>query len=203
MNKRPKVTEKTQQAFIDAFCSLYKKMPVEKITVQELTRMTGYNRSTFYQYFRDIYDLLDYLEENVINFIIQERGEGLSPNLEHPEWWLKKIAYIFEEKKQYLTVLLGDFGNNRFTDRLKAEIPSPFPLQEPYDKESAEIYFIRETLFSAAVSGFRSWTQYENYLTSDEMVTLLYNLFLPSIQSQSGEKIFSYLSNYQENSSVN
>jgi AcrR family transcriptional regulator len=32
----------------------------------------GYNRSTFYQYFSDIYELLDFVENNLLNYIKEE-----------------------------------------------------------------------------------------------------------------------------------
>ena len=50
-------------------CELYRTKPVEKITVSEITRKAGYNRATFYDYFLDVYDLLEQIEEELINHI--------------------------------------------------------------------------------------------------------------------------------------
>lgn len=69
MKKQVEITAATRNAFLDAFCTLYKRKPIEKITIQELTDKAGYNRSTFYQYFKDIYGLLTYIEDNVIMLI--------------------------------------------------------------------------------------------------------------------------------------
>lgn len=164
--------------------------------------MTGYNRSTFYQYFKDTYDLRDYLEDDVLSFIIAEREAAL-PLFEETDWlqhvteidvnWLQHIAHIFEEKQDYLAVLLGDFGSNRFTDRLKGELPSPLPNKTPLDQESAKIYFVREALFSAAVATFRSWAKNPNYLTADELATLIYDLFIHGLNSETGKNILAYL----------
>lgn len=66
MHKSPKITDATRQAFLEAFCILCNKKPVGKITIKEITAKAGYNRCTFYQYFHDVYDLLAYIEDEVI-----------------------------------------------------------------------------------------------------------------------------------------
>ncbi len=49
----------SEAAFITAFWQLYQNEPTEKIPVSRICRAAGYNRSTFYNHFRDIYDLRD------------------------------------------------------------------------------------------------------------------------------------------------
>ncbi len=45
------------------------KKPIEKISIRELTDTAGYNRTTFYNYFSDIYDVLDYIENSSIRYV--------------------------------------------------------------------------------------------------------------------------------------
>ena len=66
MHKQPKVTEQTRANLTQAFWSLYLERPIEKITVREITERAGYNRATFYLYFRDVYDLFEQLEEDIL-----------------------------------------------------------------------------------------------------------------------------------------
>jgi AcrR family transcriptional regulator len=54
MNKQPQITDQTRKNFVDAFISLNNRKPIEKITVKEITSITGNNRSTFYRYFPDV-----------------------------------------------------------------------------------------------------------------------------------------------------
>ena len=48
----------TKNDFRIAFWKLYKRNSVEKISVSELCRVAGYNRTTFYVYYDNIHDLL-------------------------------------------------------------------------------------------------------------------------------------------------
>ena len=66
-SKQPQVTEQTRANLTQAFWSLYLEKPIEKITVREITDRAGYNRATFYLYYRDVYDLFDQLEEGVLS----------------------------------------------------------------------------------------------------------------------------------------
>ncbi len=45
--------------FITAFWKLYEKKQLEKISIREICQLAGYNRTTFYAYYDNIYDLLN------------------------------------------------------------------------------------------------------------------------------------------------
>ena len=55
MKNNTEIISKTKQDLIDAFWCLYCEKRIEKITIKEITVKAGYNRSTFYEYFTDIY----------------------------------------------------------------------------------------------------------------------------------------------------
>ena len=56
----------TEREFITAFWRLYGDKPIEKISVGQLCASAGYNRATFYNHFRDIYDLFDRAVETIL-----------------------------------------------------------------------------------------------------------------------------------------
>ena len=76
MRKQPQVTEQTRANLTQAFWELYRDRPIEKITVREIAERAGYNRATFYLYFRDVYDLFDQLESEIleqVRMLVQKR----------------------------------------------------------------------------------------------------------------------------------
>ena len=60
---------KTQNAIHEAFYELRKKLPLEKIRVNELCQMAQINKSTFYRHYLDVYDLSNALENEIIGAI--------------------------------------------------------------------------------------------------------------------------------------
>lgn len=80
---------KTKNSIINTFLELRSKHSIEKITVKELCEKAMINKSTFYTHFKDIYDLSEYLENQVANEI--------TANLEHPEYILTKPREFYYE----------------------------------------------------------------------------------------------------------
>lgn len=58
--KTTKGAERTLSAFSNTMFGLLSTNPFEEITVNELCRQSNYPRATFYNYFDDKYDLLNY-----------------------------------------------------------------------------------------------------------------------------------------------
>ena len=83
---------KTRKAIKEAFLKLHEKKPVEKITVKELAGIAQISKATFYLHYRDIYDLAEQLQKEVIEEIYQ--------SIEHPEWVITDPAGFTEEISQ-------------------------------------------------------------------------------------------------------
>ncbi|MXQ49482.1 TetR/AcrR family transcriptional regulator [Streptococcus pneumoniae] len=62
---------KTKKAIKDAFVTLRQDKPIEKIYVENLCREALINKSTFYRYYTDIYDLVEQLQEEALEPIRQ------------------------------------------------------------------------------------------------------------------------------------
>ena len=65
--KKTAAKEETKHALIQAFWKLYREKRIEKITVGEIAAAAGYNRSTFYEYFYDVPDVLQQIEDGILD----------------------------------------------------------------------------------------------------------------------------------------
>ena len=68
--------EKTKRSIYDAFISLRENKPLEKLTVKELCEAADINKSTFYVYYHDVYDLSDKIENEIITKVIKSLGKA-------------------------------------------------------------------------------------------------------------------------------
>lgn len=65
MNRQEtKEKRNTKNELAKSFKLLLEKIPMEKLTVQEITDLTGVIRPTFYNHFSDKYELLEYIIRN-------------------------------------------------------------------------------------------------------------------------------------------
>ena len=76
-NKR----KQTKQKITNAFLSLYKERDITKINVRDICEAASINRSTFYDYYEDIYCLQEEIEGNLMDLM----SERLAPVLMDPE----------------------------------------------------------------------------------------------------------------------
>ncbi len=66
--------KQTVQILADSLKDLMERIPLRKITVQDITENCSLNRHTFYYHFKDIYDLLDWIYTNEFLAVINSAG---------------------------------------------------------------------------------------------------------------------------------
>lgn len=107
----------TQKAIVNAFWRLYEEKSLESISVKDITLQAGCNRSTFYTYFNNAYEVLEHIEgkllEKVHNaFFTGSSKPGYSEILDHD-------VDDFKAESRYLAVLLGENGDPKFAKKLR------------------------------------------------------------------------------------
>lgn len=62
--------KKTKRSITNAFLQLRAHKQIERITIKELAELAEISKATFYLHYRDIYDLSDFLQKEVIKSIL-------------------------------------------------------------------------------------------------------------------------------------
>ena len=180
MHKQPKVTEQTRANLTQAFWSLYLERPIEKITVREITERAGYNRATFYLYFRDVYDLFEQLEEDIlakVRALVEQRllaGDTLDFS-QH----MGLIIGLAQQFDGFLPRLLA--GDPSFGDKLKviiAPLLDRFILPECGLSE-AEQGVLREFYLSGLLGAITQWMSSERRMPINRLIELLVAAAIP------------------------
>lgn len=172
MKKQQERTEQTKLMIAEAFCMLYSEKPIEKITVQEIARGAGVNRSTFYQYFLDIDDLLSNVETDLLDFICKNRGK--TPT--NSDSFIHSLVDLYETKSIYINALLGKYGSARFLERIKAEPKLGILEFNLPDSNIYKPYYIEYHL-STTISLFRLWLKRGKDLPVADFMELTARLF--------------------------
>ncbi|MGV8981510.1 TetR/AcrR family transcriptional regulator [Clostridium sp.] len=176
MNKQPEVTAQTKQNLIDAFWSLYCEKRIEKITVKELSQRAGYNRGTFYEYFTDVYDVLNQIEQSLVPTLDElPPTTKLDHNVGMPfDMFLK----LYEQNFKYYSVLLGDNGDPAFASKIKSSIKPLVmsSISEKVDRNDIELDFILEYILSAMIGILSYWFRMNKVLPAEDLIALMYEL---------------------------
>lgn len=160
--------------FLTAFWKLYEKKEIEKISIRELCQTAGYNRTTFYVYYDDIYDLLDKAIESIFLPIREEiiRRIDFSRALQvsaFGEIFLqalrKEDTHIELLFKRHHYLLLGE--------KLKKEWMAL--LREKYSGREVDFSFLEYQL-SALMGVIKYWLQTGKKLSQQELVRRIYRI---------------------------
>ena len=120
MKKQPQVRERTREKMFDAFFKEYKEKTLRGVTVGAVSRRANVNRSTFYEYFTDIYDLIDQAEDSLLtemlSRIMQLQKEGFNEQRQQLMGYGEKIINEYGER---LAILLGH-GDTGFSQKMIA-----------------------------------------------------------------------------------
>ncbi len=179
MKKQPEITALTRNNLITAFWDLYVNNRIEKISIKQVTDKAGYNRSTFYEYFTDVYDLLEQLENNLLLYIKEQIANELRDNPQGDT--ATSIANLYDSKGEYLSVLLGDNGDPNFRRMLKETLRPTLFQSYGLSKDDVRKNYIFEFAISAIISTITFWYQNEKTMPSDELIQLIRSMLLKGV----------------------
>lgn len=184
MNKQPAITEQTKKNLMESFWSIYSHKKIEQITVKEISEKAGYNRGTFYEYFVDVYDVLELIENALIP------GVDELPPIENPASdigiiQLDMFMKLYEKNNSYYAVLLGENGDPAFASKLKKAV-KPI-IRESFklnDISSIETDYILEYILSAMIGIMGYWFNENKSLPAEKLISLIYDLMDGTIMSK-------------------
>lgn len=177
MENKGKKNNPTREKLMEAFWQLYEKKRIENITIKEITQKAGYNRGTFYEYFLDVYDILEKIEDKIIPDI-KDLPPTEAPATSQQDS-LKEIISFYQKNAGYLTILLSDKGDPAFLNKLKNHI-KPRIKSELINKgvsDGFELDYALEYTLQGLLGVLNHWFQNNDEKKPiDELVILMYKL---------------------------
>jgi AcrR family transcriptional regulator len=176
MKKQLEVTAQTRQNLIDAFWSIYCKKRIEKISVREIALKSGYNRGTFYEYFRDVHDVLEQLENALIPGL--EEFPPMNKPSKDAALPLDMFIRMYQEHSKYFVVLLGDDGDPSFQRKIKDAVRPLMKMAAGINDypDGDELDYILEFMLSAMIGILNHWFRQPETIPVEKLIALMYDL---------------------------
>lgn len=184
MKKNKEKINKTKKDIMDAFWKLYCEKRIDKITVKEISKNAGYNRSTFYEYFIDVYDVLEQIENELIPKIAELPPCSISNiKLGMP---LDVFMDLYDKNSEYYVVLLGDKGDPAFATKLKNALKEMLTeaLILEMKIDPIELDFTLEFILSAMIATMSHWFKKDKIIPIEQLIKLINNIMGNSIISK-------------------
>lgn len=181
MKKQPEVTAATRKKLMDAFWCIYKEKTINKITVSEITNLANNNRGTFYHYFKDVYDVLEQIESDLIKEVCEEITDILAKQplregtMDINDLYAISIP-IFKKHEDKIFTLLGKNGDPKFTSEFKESIRSMLIRFWNLPDEIEHLDYLMEYSYSAMIGLVTKWYENGNDLTDNEFFRMAQGL---------------------------
>lgn len=111
---------KTRRMIRQCLTELLKEKRIQDITVREISEKADINRGTFYLHYRDVFDLMEQIETELLDELEEVLRRHQTPVL------LSNLSIVFtevfqlvQENSDMVAILLGENGDINFVNRLK------------------------------------------------------------------------------------
>ncbi len=180
MTRKFKAIEITKTNLVEAYWGIYRKDPQNRISVREVVERAGYNRSTFYEYFNGIEDVLPSIEEQLTARIAATLSEGLASDASETSV-AAEMAEIYDGESDYLSLLLGPSGDPAFAEMLKTAIrPLLFKSFLLDENDPVDIYTF-EFAFGAITGVMTTWFARGKDLEAKAFVALIQDMLMHGV----------------------
>lgn len=157
MDRRVK---RTRSNLMKSLTTFMKDKPIRKITVTELTAYADVNRSTFYLYYKDIYDMVETIETEILEELSHALKNLYLQGSDH-ENVMKFFLFVFDfikENEDFCKVFFSPNGDVHFLNRFIKTIIESRP---PYTSRMGEIsssYFL-PFIISGCIGALQQWIE--------------------------------------------
>ena len=183
MNKQESKYFYTASLMNQALLALLEKKDIDFISVTEITKKAGVNRSTFYLHYDDIYELLEETIENLNKEFISS-----FPVIVPLKIYSEKDAFLITE--EYLLPYLNFCKKNKRILKLVHQKPQLFQSEKAYKKMYDNIFYPAISLFlkdetqrvynlefftQGVAAIIRKWMELDCVTEIDELIAIIKN----------------------------
>ncbi|MDD6011589.1 MAG: TetR/AcrR family transcriptional regulator [Oscillospiraceae bacterium] len=184
--KEDRRVRKTKKSLRDSLFALLGEKNIDQITVTELTRRADLNRSTFYLYYNDVYDMMDKIQTEIYQ-VMTETVINCVSSFSVPEDFEKYCAAFLTFCKENYTLCCFVTRNdckNQLADKIKADIRNVIPDSAVAFEKTDPRYYLTSFALSAIISVTMEWMNDGMNIPPEEMARFLSHTYLFGSKAQ-------------------
>ena len=172
-------SENTRYRLAQSMAECMRTTPVECITIRQIVDKCGVTRQTFYRNFIDIYDLINWYFEKLLDKSFEHMGRGKTVY----EGLERKFTYIRDEQVFFAAAFKYDSQNSlREHDyQLILQFYEQLILEKEGHMPDPELHFLLRMYCRGSIAMTVDWVLTGMKLTPSELATLLTEAIPPKL----------------------
>lgn len=178
---------RTKALLIRSLSALMKQKNIKDITVKELCEYADINRGTFYLHYKDIYDMLDSIEQELSDKFLQIfQKYNSETNEDFPYPLFLEIFKLVDDNAELFRVLIGPNGDISFIMKI-FKLYNIHCLQSEFNKLSPQfsmdqVYYSNFILYGC-VGLIEQWLSRDTKESPEKMAELITKLVSTGVLS--------------------
>ncbi len=180
MDKKAMMSEQTKKALKNSFLDLYAQNGISGVTVGAITKKAGYNRCTFYNYYTDVQEMLEEIENSVLSEI-KERVAAQETQISNINNAFEQFLSFFDAYGNTIYVLLSKSGNSSFRNRFKESAFAIYRKAFAGKLGAEQIDYLITYVSSAGLGLIEYWYETGKKSSTDEFLRTVQTLLSTGI----------------------
>ena len=176
---------KTKKQLRQALTKLMETKPVKDITVREIADIVDINRGTFYLHYKDVYDMLEQIENEMFEEFNEIINSQTGPLIVKPFPVLNSIFHYFSNNADMVAALMGPNGDQAFVAKLKNLVREKciHDMMLVYSKGKTNTFdYYYEFVVYGCLGLFQKWLESGMRETPEEMAQLIEQIVMKGIR---------------------
>lgn len=173
--KEDRRVRKTKKNLRESLFKLLETKSINQITVTELTELADVNRSTFYLYYTDIFDMMEKIQNEIYTVFVDTVVAGY-PDSTNPDEIFDYCAKFLDFCKENYTVckfITRNDCNNQLAEKIKESVRSYIPDSKKHFDKNDPRYYLTTFALSAILSVILEWMNDGMKIPSKDMAKFL------------------------------
>lgn len=161
VNVNDRRVKKTSKALREKLMKMLETKDITEITVKELTDAADVNRSTFYFYYDDIYDMVRQMQNEIFDVFYNEviKSEKRVENVEEYVGYVKRFFDFCKENELQCRFVLNNDINNELMARIKNAVRDNIPDSSQVFPASSPAHYLTTFAISGITGAIVEWIE--------------------------------------------
>ena len=185
--KENRSIQRTQALLKDGLTALMKQKPIQKISVKELTDSVNLNRGTFYLHYKDIYDLMEQIESDMLEQFQEINQTHKAADMHGtPYPLLVDLFHFLKKNAEFDRILLIENRDQTFVDKLKSILRERCLTDwaQMFETSNPELYsFYSAYILSGFIGVIETWLRNGTTQSPEELAQYTENIILHGLDT--------------------
>lgn len=197
--KEDRRVKRTKKNLRDSLFALLEKKNINQITVTELTTLADVNRSTFYLYYNDIFDMMEKIQQEIYEIFVETvvNYKNDFNDIEGIVEYLSRFLEFCKENYAVCRFITRNDCNNHLAEKIKLAVRCVIPDSAVFFPENDPRNYLTTFALSGMLATILEWMNNGMKIPVEDMSRFLsYTYFLGS-KSQKESDIYKKYSIYR------